>query len=231
LFGVVGVLAQSAVDSGVGKAAVSNVQDALRVDLTDEAQSVTASLVGTGKFATTFSIAAANDAPMLTVVHYVVLTFVNDTDVRPYVLLKATLTAPGADKSLWTARYIASTGAPRPLEGENSYTANNGALLKAALSDELVADIRFMLTDVATPYPRDETKLIYVETSVPFVKQKVGMTGSELTEDDKWIVVAPRVGDLLVFAGVNVMDKSVTLYRPATGDDGFKFLDEPKQGK
>ena len=51
--------------------------------------------------------------------------------------------------------------------------------------------------------------------------------GYQVAEDERSIVFVPKLGDVLVFAGVNVMDKSVTTVRPALPDDArLKLVDD-----
>jgi len=225
LFGVVGILAQNAVQSSQGASAVADVRTVLQVNLNHEAEEISTALIGSGQFGSAYRTGAGANGPVLTVNPYVVITFVNDVQVRPYVILKATLRGP-KNNSLWTARYIASVDKPLPLEGIESYTADGGARLKAALAKELELDIKFMLADVASPRVRDDTKLLYVESSVPFMRQRLGMLGYEISQDDGSVVFAPKIGDALVMAGVHVLDKSVTTYRPATKDDKLKLLED-----
>ena len=153
----------------------------LQVNLTHQAEEISNSLITSGQFGPAYRTGAGANGPVLTVNPYVVITFVNDTEVRPYVVLKATLRGP-KNNSLWTARYIASADKPLPLEGEQSYTADDGTRLKAALAKELETEIKFMLADVASPRVRDDTKLIYVVSSVPFLRQRFGMLGYEITK-------------------------------------------------
>lgn len=224
LFGVVGVAMQDAVQTEIGRSAVSNVRDALRVELTGRAQRISELLIGSGQFGEAFSTTPRSGAPVLAVNPYVVITYVNDTEVRPFAILKATLRGP-ANNTLWTSRYIASAGKELPLEGDQSFTADNGALLQATIAKDLETAIKFMLADVAAPRIRDERKLIYVETRAPFMKQRLGMVGYEIGEDDGSVVFAPKIGDGMVFAGVQILDKSVTTFRAATTADKFHVLE------
>jgi len=225
LFGVAGILVQNAVQSGQGASRVADVREILKIEITNEAQRISNALIESGQFGTTFSTSSTGGGPVLSVDQYIVITYLNDVDVRPYVVLKATLRGPN-NNSLWTSRYIASTDKALPLEGDQSFTADNGARLKAAIAKDLEAGIKIMLSDVASPRVRDESKLLYVESTVPFMRQRLGMVGYEIVQDDQSVVFAPKAADALVFAGVHVMDKSVTTYRAATPADKFKLVEE-----
>jgi hypothetical protein len=45
------------------------------------------------------------------------------------------------------------------------------------------------------------------------VKAKLQTTGHQLSEDDASIYFIPKLGDVIVFAGVNIMPKSLTASR------------------
>jgi len=228
MFGVLGVLAQDAVETGVGKGKVSGVQGALQIDLVPQAQTITKDLLASDHFKP--GIAEMNDpsGPTLEVTPYTVLTFANATDVRPYVFLKATLhPTASSSASTWTTRYIAAVGKPVPLAGDNSLTANDGALLKSMLSDELARAIKAMLTDVASHPARDGAPEVYVETAMPFIKAHMGLVGAQLADDGSTLVYVPKVADANVIAGVEIVDKaSLITIRPATADDRSKLLDD-----
>ena len=83
-----------------------------------------------------------------------------------------------------------------------------------------------MLDDVANRRGRDQNTQTYVETSVPYVRQRFGLTGVQLSDDGGALVFLPHVADANVFAGVEILDESVTLHRPATADDKIKALDD-----
>jgi hypothetical protein len=222
LFGVIGVLAQDAIQSSNGAAAVKNVRNALTLHLAPQTVALTQKAIASGAYGQAFSAPGDAGGPKLTVVPYVVLTFVNDTDVMPYVILKTTLSGTGHD---WTTRYIASSGQPTVLEGENSLTADGGKKLKAALDRDLDWAVKAMLDDIANHRPRDPAHMIYVETGVPFIRQRMGLPGFELSEDGETLVYVPKVADAVVFSGVFVLDKAAVAYRPATPDDKGKMLD------
>ena len=227
LFGLVGVAVQGAVNSNAGKSATKDAGEVLHINLTSQAQGVADAMIAGDPFAKSFSSDAKAAAPTLAISSAVIMTFVNDNDVLPYVVLKATLTDPKATAPKWTTRYIASAGLPRPLTGDRSWTSDGGKDLQSTLDVELQRAIRFMLLDVASPYPRDDNKLTMVQGHFPFMKQRLETVGYELAEDPQSISFVPKLGDVMVFSGVNIMEKSSTLYRAAEKSDRrFKPLDD-----
>jgi hypothetical protein len=226
LFGVLGVMVQGAINSSIGAQSVKDVEDALRIDLTASAGEATRELIASGRFGTAFSSAPESASAVLTVNTALIATYVSDTDVRPYVLLKASLRDANAKDAKWSTRYIASLGDARPLVGEGGWTSDGGQPLRSVVQANLRRAVEVMLADVASPYARDDQRLTTVQGGFPFVKQRLQTVGYQLAEDDASIVFIPKLGDVLVFAGVNVMDKAVTTYHPAAKDDSpFKVVE------
>ncbi len=226
LFGVLGVMVQGAINSSIGAQSVKDVEDALRIDLTASAGEASRELIASGRFGTTFSATPEGASAVLTVNTALIATYVSDTDVRPYVLLKASLRDANAKDAKWSTRYIASLGDARPLGGEGGWTSDGGQALRSVAQVNLRRAVEVMLADVASPYARDDQRLTAVQGGFPFVKQRLQTVGYQLAEDDASIVFIPKLGDVLVFAGVNVMDKTVTTYHPAGKDDSpFKVVE------
>ena len=227
IFGVVGMAVQSAVNKNAGKNATKDTGAALQITLTSQAQELADVMIAGDPFSGSFSNDAHTAGPTLSISTGVVMTFVTDTDVLPYVELKAALTEPKATSPKWTTRYIAYAGLPRPLTGDRSWTSDGGKDLNSTLTVELQRAIRFMLLDVASPYPRDDKKLTMVQGHFPFVKKRVETEGYELSEDPQFIAFVPKLGDAMVFSGVNIMEKATTVYRPAQKSDRrLKMLDD-----
>lgn len=218
MFGLLGVAIAHAANSNASAAGVNNTEQILRMSLADQTRTEVETLVAQQPLAGKFGGQAGGT--QLDVSSALLLSYVSDTQVRPYAVLT------GADKRpLWETRYFASTGEARPLEGSDSWTENGGELLKATVAANLRQAVRVMLNDVAQPYTRDAKQMTVVEANFPYLKQRVQMKGYSLTEDDKYIAFIPKVGDAMVLSGVNVLDKSVTVYRPAKPDDVvFKVL-------
>jgi hypothetical protein len=219
LFGLPGIAIENAADSSGGKAAVQSSEGALHVTLFPEAQQDLATLLQTPAFSGKFTLTANSADAVLSISGNIVLQFLNETEVRPYVILKAKLRNPKDTTSTWSTRYAASIGPARPLTGENGWTTNSGALLKLAVSTALQRSLTVMLTDVSTPFPRDDSRKITVEGNFAFLKKRLQVTGFLLAEDPDWIAFSAGVPDTSLLAGVNIMDKSVTTFRPTTKDD------------
>jgi len=210
LFGPVGLIAQGAVNSEAAKGSVSETGDALRIDIAQQAAKVTQTALASDRYAQKFTATAAAGGPTLTVIPYVVLTFKTDTDVRPYVFLKAKLTTGRPGESSRPTRYICCVGQALPLAGESGLTANGGDPFRKLVEQELETAVKLMLDDVASPYVRDKAKLTHIEAAFPFGRTKLNLKGYILSEDQNSVVV--DLPGIFVFTGVEMMDRSAVSY-------------------
>lgn len=203
LFGPVGLAVQSSANASSGTAKVSTLEDSLRFDGAAKATELTAAILANDKNGQYFKLSAAG-GNTLNVVPYVVITFVNETEVRPYVVLKTKLYT-ATDKSPKALKYFCCEGKALPLSGANGLAENGGAGLKAVLTAELETAIRVMLQDRARPYPRDKQSRITVKGYLPFVGKPFKMKGYDLGRfDDNTLIEFPS--GALVFGGVNIAE-------------------------
>lgn len=219
MFGLAGVAAANAIGSSEGKARVGSAANALQITLTQQAQSDLTALVDSNKFSGKFSLAPNAAYSVLSISGDVVLTLINDTQAIPHVVLNARLVGPKGTGSTWTTRYVASIGGPRPLTGADSWTSDAGAALRMTVSSELTRALTMILMDVSSPFTRDEHREITVTGYYPYMRGRLQVVGYQLTEDHDWLAFAPKVPGTSLLAGVNIMDKLVTKYRPTTKED------------
>lgn len=218
---------QSSSNNVDGKAPAQDVTQALRISASHQARAITRELISTAELSNKFSEASSDAKPLLTIRTAIILTYLNDTDVRPFVLVKANL--KGADKSgKWTSRYFATSAKPLPLTGESSWTSDGGEALRAAVSSDLRRAIEFMLQDIDSPAPRDNKRLTAVEAHFPYMKDRYQMLGFLLREDASYIYYQPKIKSYLVMAGVNILPKEFISYRPAAKGDPSKKAISPK---
>lgn len=228
LFGPVGMLAQGAVNAQAGKDAVGGAQNALRFDVSKEVGDDIGAALRSPRYGQAFRLASLGEGsggPEMTVYAYAVITFVNDTDVRPYVLLKVVPKSGQTVSPRHTTRYICCGGEATPFAGDHGLTANDGEGLRQLLTREVDEAVNLMLTDIAHPYARDDQHKIAVEGQFPFVRPRVRTVGYLLSEDQDSIVFTPQLNNAVVFAGVEKVDKGWIAFHPATKKDpGFQIL-------
>jgi hypothetical protein len=209
----------AATDTSGGKAAVQTSEEALRISLSPEAETDLAAMLQSEEFSRRFTLVPNSNAPVLSISSDVVLQFLDNGKVIPFVIVKAKLFNTHGSVSNWTMRYAASIGVPQPLIGEHSWTSDAGAYYKATVFAALDRALRVMLTDVSSPYTRDDNRKSAADGYYPFMNRRIQVVGYSLAENEQWIAFSPKIIGTSLLAGVNIMDKSVTKIRPATKDD------------
>ena len=205
LFGVVGMAIQSAANTDAGGKRTNDIQDALRFDVTGRSKELATSILAEEAFSGSYTLATEESPSAVSVVPYIVLTFVNQTDVRPYIVLKTKLD-PGADKDKpRTIKYFCCEGPAMPLTGEGSLTENNGEKLKALLKTELETALRIMLLDRRQPFARNDDAKLDVNGSLPFVDKSFKWRGWDLGSFKDYRLIEFR-GGILVFGGVHAVE-------------------------
>lgn len=205
LFGVVGMAIQSAANTDAGGKRTNDIQDALRFDVTGRSKELATSILAEEAFSGSYTLATEESPSAVSVVPYIVLTFVNQTDVRPYIVLKTKLD-PGADKDKpRTIKYFCCEGPAMPLTGEGSLTENNGEKLKALLNTELETALRIMLLDRRQPFARNDDAKLDVNGSLPFVGKSFKWRGWDLGTFKDYRLIEFR-GGILVFGGVHAVE-------------------------
>lgn len=205
LFGVVGMAVQSAANTQAGANRTNDIQEALRFDVAGRARELATTMLAEEEYRGAWTLASEESPAAMPVVPYIVLTFVNQTDVRPYIVLKTKLD-PGADtKKPRTIKYFCCEGPAMPLTGDGSLTANNGEKLKALLNSELETAMRLMLTDRHQPFARNDEAKLDINGSLPFVGKPFKWRGWDLGTFRDHRVIEFR-GGILVFGGVHAVE-------------------------
>lgn len=201
LFGVVGMLVQSSINTEAGTGKVRNVEDDLRFDVRAKAIEMTNTIMAGDKFRTAFTLTPQPSGSTMTVTPYVVLTFVKNTeDVRPYIVLK-TKVATGSDSGK-TIKYFCCEGKALPLA---SLTENNGTRLNELLATEFDTAINVMLLDRSQAYPRNDEAKVATNGLLPFVGKPLKWKGFDLGHYKDYNLIEFR-GGMIVFSGVNIVE-------------------------
>jgi hypothetical protein len=225
LFGIIGMAVQGSVNAHNGKDAMASAEQALTFSIDEEAKTKLQAAMADPDYAATFTGAATDHKYEVT--GSVVLSFANQREVLPYVVLRVKLLDKKGSK-LWTTRYIASSGARKPLVGDGSWTADNA--LRPHVSNLLELAIRTMLKDIVHPYPRDEASMVTLHGFFPHVNKPLQVVGYKLAEEDGRMLFLPNLGTTIVFAGVNILDAASVTQKPTVkGDKPLKLLkpDDP----
>lgn len=218
LFGPLGVLVGSAINAERGKSMLGDDKALGSHDLVSATeQLVKDGIAADAQSKLKFGPGIAG-TPQLTLLPFVVLSYVNDTDVRPYVVVKTTL-KDAAGAQVWSSRYISASAQARPFAGDNGWLSDSGQPLKQALEQSLRRSVDVMLRDVAGKTLRDPAKWMYVGGQYAFVKQPLKVKGNLVLDEGEYIAFTPRLGDVVVFTGVNIFDRKIVAISDATEQD------------
>ena len=136
LFGLVGVAVAHAANASSGADAVKSAEEQLRIKLTGQIETSIQRIVSSEPFRSHFTGSDRVGGSKLLLTPALVLSFVNDSSVRPFVVIKASMVASDG-KPQWNTRYIASSGEARPLLGKDSWLENDGSELKRSVQANL----------------------------------------------------------------------------------------------
>jgi hypothetical protein len=221
-FGLInGIVIVSPTSSGGYKelAAAKSSQQTLSISLTALAPAVPRTLLTSGNFADHYTLKQDPSLPALSIGGDVVLMFENESRVRPFVVFHATLTGPHGSRVRWAMRYSATVGAPRALTGDGSWTVDGGATLQAVVSLEMQRSLAVIFTDVSSPFVRDRHSKTTVQGYFTLRKDRFQVIGYQVGKDANSIVFVPDVQSTSMLHGIQVMDKSITVFRAATPED------------
>ena len=221
VLGPFGLALQSAIDAESGQEAVQESRELLQLSLTAAADDIAQTLISRREYAQTFTDVAAPGSPMLQVKTAVVLTYQDDELIKPFVILQAALKHARTNTTMWESRYIASSGQARPFTGDTGWAANEGKAFETTIAQNLEKAVTTMMTDIAAPNTRTNKRLITVQGHYPYIREKVQTVGYALFENDTDIIFQPKLGNAVVFSGVQIMDKSTIEMRPAMPDDAI----------
>jgi hypothetical protein len=218
LFGLIGVAVAHAANAGAGADRVKDAERLLKIKLDEPIQAEIDRLLADRAYARYFVKDERSGSTRLLLTPALVLSYVSEDAVRPFVVIRATM--PGTEgKPLWTTRYIASSGEARPLLGNGGWLEAEAAELKRVVRANVALAMATLARDVSQPYRRDEGHLTMVQGHFPFVRPKLQTVGFTLNEDERYLTYVPKLGDALVFTGVNVLDKQFIKSRPAAKED------------
>lgn len=227
LLGPVGVLLGSAINAERGKNLVGDGSAVAKQDLAAATEGfVKDGLAADPNTNLKFGNAGAG-ASQLELLPFAVLSYINETDVRPYVIVRTTL-KDATGKEVWSSRYISASAEARPFGGDNGWYKDDGSSLKLALSQSLKRSVDVMLSDVSGKTSRNATKWMYVSGQYVFVKQPLKLKSNPVVEDPDYIAFTPHIGDVNVFAGVSIFDRRIVSITEATEQDpNFTSVDKP----
>jgi hypothetical protein len=205
LFGLLGLAVAHGVNQDEARQRVKEAEARLHTQLLDGTRKLLEEKLQRNP-ASGATVAPSGAGSTLELTPYVVLTYVSDDQARPFVVVKARLLDAAKQETWWT-RYVVSGGEDRPIDGAGGWAADQGQPLRDAVRRGLDTALDMMLMDTAGTLPRGKGRPAKLKGRYAFVRQEIDLPGEILEETPERIVFAPRVGDVVVFAGINVFDK------------------------
>jgi hypothetical protein len=205
LFGLLGVAIAHGANQDVARERVKEAEAKLHTQLIDGTRKMVEEKLRLNPASGAIT-GAIGPGGTLELTPYVVLTYVNETQARPFVIVKARLLDAAKQETWWT-RYVVSGGEDRSIDGDRGWATDQGQPLREAVRRGLDTALDVMLMDTAGTLPRGKGRPAKLKARYAFVQQELDLPGEVLQETPERVVFAPRVGDVVVFAGVNVFDK------------------------
>jgi hypothetical protein len=206
LFGVIGVAIAHAAAQQTGETRTKDTQDALRIDVVGATGRLLAEELARRGDGGRFASPGGPSDGAIEIAPFLVLNFVGEDQVRPWVVLVSRL--KDADgKEQWKTRYIASIGETRLLAGDRGWAADGGAPLRATVDEALRVALGVFFKDVGGTLRQANPRPVKVKAQWVWIKPVLEMPARLLEENDEMLVVLPEVSDAIVFAGVNILGK------------------------
>ena len=213
LFGPIGVTVAIAAARSTGERKTRDHQAQLRLDVPKITEQVLMEELHrrgeTGRFGPT----GEPGGDSFEIIPYLVVNFVGNDQVRPWVVLRTALRDPDG-KEKWKTKYAAGVGEVRPLGGESGWASDGGAPLRKAFDRNLRLAIDALLRDASGTLPRGTGHMANVKAQWVWVKEPSEETAEVLHETEETLVVIPQVTDSHFFAGISILDKKSVAVTP-----------------
>jgi hypothetical protein len=143
----------------------------------------------------------------LQITPYAVLSFVDETNARLWVVLKVTWTDPTPNGKNWNCRYLVGLGDPRPLVGEGGWCASDGNLLETMTVRDIQLALQVMFDDLQGKLRNDQVPQINSPAQWMFYKDSHPVLAQLLRSTPDYDIFLPIVEDTEFFAGINIVPK------------------------
>jgi hypothetical protein len=156
----------------------------------------------------------------ITIAPYLVFDYIDLAKVDTYLIIDVAMPSrSGSKANEWGTRFICQLGYPRELNGPSGWMFQDALVVRSALRAAMEKTMPIILRELLRPGNRRDDRLMVVEARLPFVDRKWQSLGYLLGESDEFVVFLPRIGDAMVFSGVNILDRANISLRPAQERD------------
>jgi hypothetical protein len=211
LFGALGVLIAHAANESKAKGMLAGVESKLKPDMTASTKALLVAKINEHRLEKAMAVVdgpPAKGATSVSLLPYVVLTYVSDTVARPFVVLKASA-RDASGSEIWWSRYISAVKETRPLAGENGWSGNDGQPFKQAVMRALASATDVAVRDIGGKVNRSASKDVKLKAKYVFMQEDYELAGKLVERNGNTVVFIPQIGDVVVFAGVNIFEKDL----------------------
>jgi hypothetical protein len=203
-FGAVGVIAAHSSGADASKASVDGVESMFRVDMAGEMMRTVKTLRSQGHGPANIAVDGAAGGTTLRLQPRGYLTTTDGTNARLYVIVKGQLLDAGGSEQWWT-RYIYYVPGQYPIKGTNSWSANNGKLLRDKLAEGLIEAGKLVLRDARGSAAGWDDKPVRIKMKFPGLDDTMSLEGMLLGRTDKMVVLSPKINTVSIFYGISVI--------------------------
>lgn len=205
-FGLVGLLVAHGVAQNIADTKTKNARTHLTVDLRAFTEEILADQLARNTYANRIVSTGAAGTSTIEVVPFAVMTFIGQSRARLWVGLHASLISPDG-KPMWKSRYHAGVGDERSLAGEDSWTSDDGTLVRDTIRRNLRLALDALLRDISGDLRRGAGRAFRVTAQWAWFPNLEPENAAVLDETDEVVVVLPDAADDRLIAGINILDK------------------------
>ena len=147
-FGLLGTLMAHAVAQNIADTKTKDARTHLTVDLRAFTEEILADQLARNTYANRIVSTGAAGTSTIEVVPFAVITLSGQSRARFWVGLNASLISP-EDKPMWKTRYHAGVGGERSSAGEDSWTSDDGTLVRDTIRHDLRLALDALLRDIS----------------------------------------------------------------------------------
>ena len=206
-FGALGVAAAHSSGADASKASVDGVEEMFRIDMAAEAMRTMKMLRSQGHGGPNIAVDGKGGGATLRLQPRGYLTTTDGTTARLYVIVKGQLLDAGGSEQWWS-RYIYYVPGQHPIKGPNSWSANNGRLLRDKLAEGLAETGKVLLTDARGAGAGWEDKPVRIKMKFPGLDDPMALEGVVLRQTDKTVVLSPKINTVSIFYGVSIVPRN-----------------------
>ena len=212
-FGALGALASHSSGSDASKASVDGVENMLRFDMAGETMRVMKTLRAQGHGPANIALDGADAGATLKLKPSGYLTTMDGKTARLYVIVKSQLLDKGGAEQWWS-RYIYYVPGEYPIKGANSWSANNGKLMRDKFAEGLAETGKVLLKDARGAAAGWDERPMRIKMKWPGLDETLAMEGVVLGQTDRSVILSAKTNTMSLFYGVSIIPRNEVELNP-----------------